>query len=207
MAGPSRFGYAPSVAQLALDPLSFDELYRRIEGLAEGMTGEILEPGVLRVMSRPAGPHRFAARAVLRALKDFDSGDGGHGWWFEIEAEIRLPGDRLVVPDIAGWRAEGVPAFVRENPIRVVPAWCCELLSPTTAKDDRALKVPLYARSGVEWIWLVDPELRFVEVYESVNGRATLAATARDEETPALPPFGAELALARWWLPEAGPSE
>lgn len=192
------------MAQRVPDRAPFDELCRRLEALPEGMTGEILEPGVLRVMSRPAAPHRFAARGIIRSLKDFDSNEGGRGWWFEIEAEIRLPDDRLAVPDIAGWRADGVPGFIEENPIRVIPEWCCEVLSPNTARDDRALKLPLYAQPGVAWTWFVDPELRTIEVFETVSGRATLAATARDEETLELPPFGVEIAIGRWWLPTKG---
>ena len=36
---------------------SFEELYRRIEDLPQGITGQILEPGVLTTMSRPGLGH------------------------------------------------------------------------------------------------------------------------------------------------------
>jgi hypothetical protein len=124
---------------------------------------------------------------------------GGTGWWIEAEAEIRLPDDRLVVPDLAGWRVERVPALPDDNPIAIVPDWCCEVLSPRTPRDDRVVKLPLHCRSGMQWVWLVDPGLRTVEVFESINGRATLSCTGREAELVSLPPFEGEIDLAPWW--------
>jgi Uma2 family endonuclease len=190
------------MAQPAVRIPTFEELYRQIELLPQGVTGEILEPGVLRTMSRPASPHRFAHRRILSSLRGSDLAEGGSGWWFEIEAEVRFPGDRLAVPDVSGWRsAEPFPPFADVNPIVVLPDFCCEILSPTSARDDRRLKLALYARAGVSWVWLVDPEQRLVEVYETVNGLPALAATAKDDDTVALPPFGGEIQVGSWWKP------
>ena len=117
-----------------------------------------------------------------------------------------FPGDRLAVPDLAGWRADQHPELPDDNPLRIVPAWCAEVLSPSTASDDRALKLPLFASTGVVHVWLIDPELRIIEVYESVGGRPTLAATARDADVVRLPPFDVELLLGTWWRKHAAPT-
>jgi hypothetical protein len=69
---------------------TFDVLYAQIERLPARMTGEILEPGVVHAMSRSGSPHRFSARRVLSSLGSHDLAEGGTGWWFEVEAEIRL---------------------------------------------------------------------------------------------------------------------
>ena len=90
-------------------PRTFEELYEEIARLPEGMTGEILEDGVVRVMSRPGKRHRRAARACLHTLTGADANLGGTGWWIELEAEVRFPDGRLAVPDLAGWRVERVP--------------------------------------------------------------------------------------------------
>lgn len=179
---------------------TFEALYAEIEALPQGVTGEILEPGVIRAMSRPGKPHRGAARRLLRALDGFDANVGGRGWWIEVEAEIRL-GDRLVVPDLAGWRVERVAELPDENPLTVVPDWACEILSPSTQRDDRVVKLPLYMERGVAHAWLVDPALRVVEVYEPQRGRPLLVQTAVDDAVVTLAPFDAPLALAAWWLP------
>ncbi len=179
---------------------TFDELYAEIWQLPEHLTGEILEPGVVRTMSRPGARHQFASRRIARSLADHDLLESGRGWWFEIEREVRL-GDRLMVPDIAGWRVEEAPAFVDENPILIVPDWCCEILSPSTARDDRLLKLPLYARLGVEWIWLVDVRAHSVEVFRSHEQLPALVHAARDDEGAVLPPFGSTFEVGRYWKP------
>jgi Uma2 family endonuclease len=180
---------------------TFEELYDEILRLPEGLTGEILEDGVLRVMSRPGKRHRRAALACLDALSGVNANLRGTGWWIEVEAEIRLLQERLAVPDLAGWRVERVPDLPDENPLTVLPDWCCEILSPRTARDDKRLKLPLYARAGVPWIWLVDPTLQLIEVYQTINGLPTLVTTAQEAERCVLPPFELEISLEPWWLP------
>ena len=181
-------------------PPGFDELYRQIVALPPGVTGQILETGVLSTMSRPGAAHEWTLGGVDESLRDFSLRRGGRGWWILREMELRFPGERLAVPDLAGWRVERLPSLPRDNPMLVLPDWCCEVLSPSTARDDRLLKLPLYAEAGVKWTWLVDPELRSVEVYESVDGRATQIAVARDDELIAPPPFEASLGVGGWWM-------
>lgn len=185
---------------------SFEELYEQIRALPHGVTGEILVPGVLHTMSRPGKPHRRAAKLLGHQLDRFDRNVGGTGWWIEIEVEIRFPLGRLAVPDLCSFGVERVPVVPDENPLTILPDWCCEILSPSTARDDRRVKLPLYAASGVAWTWLVDPERHMVEVFESVQGRPTLALTAVADERIVLPPFDGELDLSPWWMPEP-PSE
>ena len=178
---------------------TFDELYRQIEKLPNGITGQILVAGVLTTMSRPGSPHEHSLAHCGRALDRFDRKFGGTGWWIRQEFEVRFPGDRLAVPDLAGWRADEHPELPDDNPIRIVPAWCCEVLSPTTASDDRTLKLPMYASCGVKHVWLIEPESGTIEVYESIDGRPTLIATARGADIVRLAPFDAELSLGAWW--------
>jgi Uma2 family endonuclease len=156
-------------------------------------------------MSRPGAGHHRAYSHCRSALDRFDQELDGHGWWIRQEFEVRFPGDRLAVPDLAGWRAD-LPELPDDNPLRIVPTWCAEVLSPSTASDDRTLKLPLYASTGVAHIWLIDPTLRTIEVYEANDARPTLVATARDADGVHLPPFDVELSLATWWKAAAVPS-
>lgn len=178
---------------------SFEEAYARIRALPAGTTGEILEPGVVRTMSRPGRAHARAAKRCLASLAGFDVESGGSGWWVLVEYEVAFPLGRLVVPDLAGWRVSRVPELPDETPLAIVPDWCCEVLSPTTESIDRTVKLPLHAASGVSWVWLVDPRNRTVEVFETVAGRATFTGALRDEGTAALPPFDAPVTLVGWW--------
>ncbi len=178
---------------------TFEELYERIRALPEHLTGEILEPGVIRTMSRPGRAHRRAAKLCAQSLQSFDIDSGGVGWWIEVEVEIRFSAGRLLVPDLAGFRVERVAALPDENPIDILPDWCCEVLSPSTMLKDVTAKLPFYASEGVPWIWMVDPIRRLVEVFETVGGRPALTATASEDERVILPPFENEIAVGSWW--------
>jgi Uma2 family endonuclease len=183
---------------------SFEELYAEIAAMPEGMTGEILEPGEIHVtMGRSGRPHRFSARRLLDSLRGFDEVLGGKGWWIEVEAEVRF-GPRMLDPDVAGWRLERVPEMRNDNPIAILPDWCCEILSPSTARTDRTKKLPRYIREGVPWVWLVDPVLHVIEVYEpDPKGRPALVMTADEAGRVVLPPFDGEIDVGPWWLPQA----
>ena len=48
---------------------------------------------------------------------------------------------------------------------RGAPDLVIEILSPSTASNDRGLKYETYERFGVREYWLVDPDAKFTEVY------------------------------------------
>ena len=180
--------------------LDFDHLYRQIQALPEGVTGEILDPGVLRTMSRPGKAHRRSHRQALKSLRSFDVNEGGAGWWIEVEVEVRF-GPRLLVPDLSGWRVERVPEMPDENPIALAPDWCCEVLSPGSAgRIDRLQKLPRYLESGIGHVWLVDPSARLVEVYIARDGAPLRVTAAGDDDLVTLPPFAQQVDLGAWWL-------
>lgn len=57
---------------------------------------------------------------------------------------------------------------------------------------------------GVLHLWLVDPLTQTLEVYRLEERRWTVAAVYGGDDVVRAEPFGAiELALARWWVPEA----
>ena len=178
---------------------SFDDLYREIRALPEGKTGMILEPGELSVMSRPHARHQRAMQGIRRLLAPRDLDAGGSGWWLLSEVEVRLPDDRLVVPDILGYRVARVPELPDDNPLRVVPDWCCEILSPGTAREDRLKKLRIYAQHRVEWTWIVDPALRSIEYFEITDNLPQQSMIATKNETATLPPFDLPLSVDSIW--------
>ena len=106
----------------------------------------------------------------------------------------------IVVPDLAGWRRERMPTIPDAPYLTLAPDWICEVLSPSTAKLDRAEKLPLYAREGVSYAWLVDPRLFMLEVLIREGESWRLAATYTDAAVVRAEPFEAiELELAALW--------
>jgi Uma2 family endonuclease len=80
----------------------------------------------------------------------------------------------------------------------------CEVISPSTGRLDRLKKIPLYAREGIEYAWIVDPILRAIEVDRLIAGRWSLLGTFGGEDVVRMEPFDAvEFRLATLWMPES----
>jgi Uma2 family endonuclease len=177
-------------------------LYEQLMDLPEHVTGEILN-GQLYTMSRPTGRHGLVERGLSGNLVGpFDFGRGGPGgWWIIQEPEVHFIRDvEVAVPDLAGWRRERMPSVPEDHRFEVVPDWLCEILSPSTAKKDRVVKLPLYAHYGVAHVWIVDPAAQTLEAFEWHEGRWTLIATLKEDDRVAVPPFDAvEFSLADLW--------
>ncbi len=180
--------------------------YADIEALPEGVNGEILG-GELVVSPRPAAPHTHTA-SVLGALlmPPFHLGRGGPGgWWVYHEPELSLgvdPDYDPVIPDLAGWRRTTMERPPATAQYRVPPDWVCEVVSPSTARHDRALKLPFYGRAGVSHAWIVDPLARTIEVFAATGGGWVLAAVVSGEGEAALAPFAdVPLPLDALWAP------
>jgi Uma2 family endonuclease len=184
-----------------------DELRAALDALATGQKGEIVD-GELHVQPRPRAAHAHAGFSLGRRLARFyeDGDDGGTGGWILlVEPGIELPDAAEIAPDLAGWRRERL-AWDGDAPIRVVPDWVCEVLSPSNALYDRRVKFPFYARVGVAWLWVVDPRDRTVEIRRLDAGLWTIVATFADTEPLRAPPFEeVEIPLDRLWAPAPRP--
>jgi len=180
--------------------------------LPEGVKAELLD-GELYMSPAPKGRHVrvnsiAAAQLITRfGLSSTTTADGPGGWWILYEPECHLALDkRVVIPDIAGWRRERMPSPPADShKFLVVPDWVCEVKSPSTASRDALIKMPRYLEAGVEWLWMVDPVDRRVDVFRG-GGPEWVEVTGVEGAVRArVPPFDeVELDLAPWWS-EPGP--
>lgn len=148
--------------------------------------------GVLESHPRPAPRHsRSSARLTTRLGAPYEDGLGGPGGWiFMIEPELHF-GEHVVVPDLAGWRAERLPSLPETPYLTLPPDWVCEIVSPSTVRLDRGPKRRVYAEAGVGHFWLLDPIERYLEAFALVSGRWLLLATIGAGEEVRVPPFDA----------------
>jgi Uma2 family endonuclease len=174
-------------AQRTQVPATYEDLCR----VPEHQVAELIE-GSVHAQPRPHSRHALAGGVLHDFLRSpFQRGRGGPGGWIIlIEPELHL-GNDVLVPDLAGWRRERLPAIPAEVGIPVVPDWICEVLSPGTQRLDRVLKMPLYARLGVGFLWLVDPLARTLDAFGLVAGHWQLLGSAVEEDPVQLPPFDA----------------
>ncbi len=106
------------------------------------------------------------------------------------EPELHLAAD-VVVPALAGWRRERLPALPEEAYFSVAPDWVCEVLPPSTASMDLVKNLTIYAREQVRHAWLVDPLARTIEVLRLESGRWSIVSTFADLDVVRAEPFDA----------------
>lgn len=174
--------------------------YADLEAVPEHLVAEIID-GELMTHPRPSPRHGGAANALGYELTGpFQKANGGPGGWvFFIEPEIKFGGD-LLVPDIAGWRRERLPTYPERNFFEIVPDWLCEILSGSTERRDRTLKMRIYGAAGIPHFWLIDPRLQMLEAFENSSGRWTKFGDWNSDDTVRAPPFDAiQFNLAGLW--------
>lgn len=177
-------------------PASYEDLV----ALPAHMVGEILA-GELHATPRPRLRHGRAAWRLTSSLDPpFDRGTGGPGGWiFLAEPELHLAHD-IIVPDLAGWRREHLPAVPDSAFLTLAPDWVCEIASPSTQRLDRGVKLDIYLREGVSHVWLLDPIAHFVEVFRLHNGQWVRAGSWIGDAPARIEPFDAvEIDLAAIW--------
>jgi Uma2 family endonuclease len=174
--------------------------YQDVLNAPENKVAEILD-GELFLSPRPAPCHTVASSEIGMAIgPPFHRGIGGPGgWWILDEPEFHF-GEQVVVPDLAGWRRERLPAVPEEAHFSLAPDWICEVLSPSTERIDRGRKLRIYAEAGVAHAWFVNPVERTLEVLRLRDGAWTIVAVCSDSVRVRAEPFEAiELELGRLW--------
>jgi Uma2 family endonuclease len=72
---------------------------------------------------------------------------------------------------------------LEEKSIVRAPTIVAEVLSPSTARFDRTVKMSRYAEGGIAQYWLVDPDGPSVQVFDLIGGEYRLVATGGPGDT------------------------
>jgi Uma2 family endonuclease len=102
----------------------------------------------------------------------------GLGLLYNAPIDVQLSEFDIVQPDIVIILNENVRK-ITPTMIKVAPHLVVEILSPSTAGNDRTIKKDLYERSGVSEYWIVDPFEQKVEQWILRDGKYLLAAQAK----------------------------
>jgi Uma2 family endonuclease len=162
--------------------------------LPEGPPYYELIDGELVEMTRPVRAHYRIVTFLIELLGPHIRRSRGE---LAPEPNLYLPGiEDVYHPDLV-YVARDRRNICREDGIRGVPTMVCEVLSSSTVRTDRRVKLETYRGAGVPSVWLIDPRLP-VAVEEYVlqeDGRYRLHAnlTAPAEWEP--------VAFPGWRLP------
>ena len=141
----------------------------------------------------PTGPKHGKVTAKLTVSLGSYLFTTGEGDLFAAETGfiIRTPhGESVLAPDIAFIRRDRLPDG--EFPpgfCSIVPDLVVEVVSPHDSDADVQAKAREWLAGGVSVVWMVDPQRRVVEVWQSENERQQLGEKEILTGAPVLPGF------------------
>jgi len=105
-------------------------------------------------MWSPSSLHQELSTSLVLELTPFFRDRGCR--LFHAPMDVKLSDHDVVQPDLL---VVCDPKQIRSTHIEGAPALVVEILSPSTLRHDRVLKLNLYARAGVAEYWLLTPIL------------------------------------------------
>jgi Uma2 family endonuclease len=133
----------------------------------------------------------FLAALIKLPFQRKPGSGGPGGWWILTEVEVEFETHEVYRPDIAGWKRERVAERPKGRPIRTRPDWVCEVLSPSTAKNDLVDKLRTLHRCQVPHYWIADPEHETLTVLRWTPDGYLTALTAKRGDRVRAEPFEA----------------
>lgn len=193
----------PSPAASSTKPAKQRFTYKDYAALPEGTRCQLLE-GELVMTPSPFSTHQRVVRDLSRLLEDWAERTG-RGESFPAPYDVILDDENVVQPDLL---------FVAKERSSIVQDWCrgapdlvVEVLSPSNAALDRSRKVKLYARFGVQRVWLVDPAERSFECLGLDGPTYRIDASFAENDVVEPPGFeGLKIELSELWPEPAGES-
>ena len=155
--------------------LSYDDFCLLPE---DGKRREIIE-GELFVTPSPQTPHQRAVTRLSAYLWQYvDSHKLGEV--FAAPFDVVFSEFDVVEPDLL-YISNGRASVLTNKNVQGAPDLVVEILSETTEKTDRTIKLKLYGKFGVQEYWMIDPEGPSAEIYrrgpEGLDLDAKLAST------------------------------
>ena len=130
---------------------------------------EELIGGNVVMMSPASAEHVYTAGSIYNIFKNYLKGKNcipfSDGLLVHLTDENKFVPDMMVVCDRSKIKSDGVHG---------APDLVVEVLSPSTAKDDRTRKKEVYEACGVPEYWLVSPTDKSIEIYLLESGKYIL---------------------------------
>ena len=121
---------------------------------------ELINGNPVMMSPRPTVNHNHVVLNISRLFSNYLYGKRctpfSDGVDLFLDEENRFVPDFMVVCD---------PDKIKLDGVHGAPDLVVEVLSPSTAKNDKTRKKDVYARCGVREYWLVGPEDKSIEVY------------------------------------------
>jgi Uma2 family endonuclease len=189
-------GHTPGMTSPAAGaPYTWDDFVALEEDdLRELIDGDLVEVEV------PTGTHEEIVAGLCFFLRGWV--EQGHGGRVTASGyKLRISDHRGVMPDVQLYkRCNDATREQEEGLVRGRPDLVVEIVSPSSQRYDRVIKLRWYAGLGVPEYWLVDPQARTLERLILRDGAYVIAASLAEDEVLRPETFeGLEIPLAKLW--------
>jgi Uma2 family endonuclease len=130
---------------------------------------ELIYGELVEAMAAPELDHQDIVLNLAVLLRRIEKTHGGKAYISPVD--VRLASDVMVQPDALWVAPDGVCKPEGKKRLVGAPDLIVEVLSLSTAIEDRKRKFALYESVGVREYWLVDPRDRLMEVWQLKDGR------------------------------------
>jgi len=156
--------------------------------LDEEIEGELVD-GILEEEEMATFLHEIVVMWLAQALRSWVR--QRHGYVAGSEAKIAVGPRRGRKPDLSVYLRGKAPALA-DTLVRTPPHIVVEVVSPRPrdARRDRVEKISDYARTGIRYYWILDPQLRTLEILEldaSAHYRVAVARSRGKLRIPGCP--------------------
>lgn len=185
---------APEAVQIPAGPHRWEDFLALDEDdLRELVDGHFLEIEV------PNEFHEWIVTWLVTSLTNW-AHPRGAGVAFASGYKVRIRADRGVMPDVQFYRG-GLGPLPIEGLDRGAPDLAVEIVSPSSRRWDRVIKLEWYASIGTPEYWIVDPTTRSLERYLlASSGKLDLADHLEGDARFAPDTFpGLEIELVQLW--------
>lgn len=143
---------------------------------ADGSRHEIID-GKHVVNPSPSTQHQHVSKRLQYQLYTKIE-LAGLGLLFDAPIDVQLSQFDIVQPDLVVILNENARKITPSS-IKVAPHLVVEIISPSTAGNDRTIKKDLYERSGVNEYWIVDPFEQQVDQWVLCEEKYVLQPTSK----------------------------
>ncbi len=159
--------YNAAVRIEAVPKLTYEQ-FRQLPD--DGKRYELIR-GEVHLTPSPTTKHQFIVLNLAKSLVSYLN-DNPCGEVAIAPLDVQLSSDTAVQPDLI-FVSNAKAGIILEEYIAGPPDLVVEVLSPATAKHDRATKIALYAEAAVPEVWLIDAQAETVEILK-LEGRKYL---------------------------------
>lgn len=170
-----------------------DEHIEIIDGVPYYTYGDEIIEGAPVMQAAPSTSHQTIITELIYKIRSFLEGKpcrvfpAPFSVWLESDDTSALEPDITIVCD---------PSKLTERGCKGAPDVIIEILSPSTARKDRIIKLDRYERAGVREYWMIDPDTKTLQACILENDRYFIKGYTETATVPSKVLTGMEIKLS-----------